>query len=533
MGLDERINEFMQPVTDAVAGFIFYAVPIAGADVPLIVAWLIAGGVFFTLYLRFINVRGFRHALDLVRGRYTDPSQPGEVTPFQALATAVSGTVGIGNIAGVAVAISLGGPGATLWLIIAGLLGMSTKFAECTLAVKYRHTNPDDSVSGGPMYYLQRGLELRNLPGVGKGLGMFYAAAMVFGCLGIGNMFQSNQAAAILIEVTGAEGSFFSDKAWLLGVFMAVAVAMVIVGGIRSIARVTSKLVPFMAVLYVLSALAIIGINAERLPAAIVQIWQGAFSPESVGGGMIGVMIIGFRRAVFSNEAGLGSAAIAHSAVQTDEPCTEGFVSLLEPFIDTVVICTMTALVIITTVYGSRAGRCRHQRHRDDQDGLREHALLVARAPFRRGGAVRFLDHDFVELLRPEGGHLPDRRETGGGDGIQAVLLRLRGPGLEHQSRRPDRSFGCDDLRGRDSQPAGAVPACARPEKRGALVSGTTRPLLDFVDARVHGLHVQRLLALLRHRSSSPTIRSRPFSSPRSSETSRPSALIARRFSTI
>ena len=351
MGLDERINEFMQPVTDAVAGFVFHSVRIAGADVPLIVAWLIAGGVFFTLYLRFINVRGFKHALDLVRGRYTDPSQPGEVTPFQALATAVSGTVGIGNIAGVAVAISLGGPGATLWLIIAGLLGMSTKFAECTLAVKYRHTNPDGSVSGGPMYYLQRGLELRNLPRVGHGLGIFYAAAMVFGCLGIGNMFQSNQAAAILIEVTGAEGSFFSDKAWLLGVFMAVAVAMVIVGGIKSIARVTSKLVPFMAVLYVLSALAIIGINADRLPAAIVQIWQGAFSPESIGGGMIGVMIIGFRRAVFSNEAGLGSAAIAHSAVQTDEPCTEGFVSLLEPFIDTVVICTMTALVIITTVY--------------------------------------------------------------------------------------------------------------------------------------------------------------------------------------
>ncbi len=351
MGLDERIDRLMQPVTDAVAGFVFHAVPIAGVRVPLIVAWLVAGGVFFTLYLRFINVRGFKHALDLVRGRYADASQPGEVTPFQALATAVSGTVGIGNIAGVAVAISLGGPGATLWLIVAGLLGMSTKFAECTLAVKYRHASPEGSVSGGPMYYLQRGLELRRLPRLGRGLGMFYAAAMVFGCLGIGNMFQSNQAAAILVEVTGAGGSFFSDKAWLLGVFMALAVAMVIVGGIRSIARVTSKLVPFMAALYVLSALAIIGINADQLPTAIVQIWRGAFSPESVGGGMVGVMIIGFRRAVFSNEAGLGSAAIAHSAVRTDEPCTEGFVGLLEPFIDTVVICTMTALVIVTTIY--------------------------------------------------------------------------------------------------------------------------------------------------------------------------------------
>ena len=351
MGVDEFIDGAMRPVADFVSRFIFYAVPIGGTEVPLIVAWLIVGGVFFTGYLGFINVRGFKHALDLVRGRYTDPSQPGEVTPFQALATAVSGTVGIGNIAGVAVAISLGGPGATLWLIIAGLLGMSTKFAECTMAVKYRHTHADGSVSGGPMYYLQRGLELRKLPRVGRGLGVFYAAAMVLGCLGIGNMFQSNQAAAILIEVTGGGNSFFSDKAWLLGVFMAVAVAMVIVGGIRSIARVTSKLVPFMAVLYVLSALVILALNAERLPVAIVQIWQGAFSPDSIGGGMIGVMILGFRRAVFSNEAGLGSAAIAHSAVQTDEPATEGFVSLLEPFIDTVVICTMTALVIITTVY--------------------------------------------------------------------------------------------------------------------------------------------------------------------------------------
>ena len=351
MGVDELINRVMRPVADAVSEFIFFSVPVGGAEIPLIVAWLIAGAVFFTLYLGFINVRGFRHALDLVRGRYPDPSQPGEVTPFQALATAVSGTVGIGNIAGVAVAISLGGPGATLWLIIAGLLGMSTKFAECTLAVKYRDTHPDGSVSGGPMYYLQHGLELRNLPRIGRGLGMFYAAAMVLGCLGIGNMFQSNQAAAILIEVTGGEGSFFSDRAWLLGVLMAAAVALVIVGGIRSIARVTSKLVPFMAVLYVLSALAIIALNADRLPGAFAQIWEGAFSADSVGGGMIGVMVIGFRRAVFSNEAGLGSAAIAHSAVQTDEPSTEGFVSLLEPFIDTVVICTMTALVIITTVY--------------------------------------------------------------------------------------------------------------------------------------------------------------------------------------
>jgi AGCS family alanine or glycine:cation symporter len=351
MSIDQFIDRAMRPLADLASQFVFYAVPLAGVRVPLIVAWLIAGGVFFTLYLGFINLRGFKHALQLVAGRYTDPSQPGEVTPFQALATAVSGTVGIGNIAGVAVAISLGGPGATMWMIIAGLLGMSTKFAECTMAVKFRHTNDDGSVSGGPMYYLLHGLALRKLPRLGRGLGMFYAASMVLGCLGIGNMFQSNQAAAILIDVTGGGSSFFQDKAWLLGLVMAITVALVIVGGIKSIAMVTSKLVPFMAVLYVLSALLILVINIERLPNAIVQIWQGAFSADSVGGGLVGVMIIGFRRAVFSNEAGLGSAAIAHSAVQTDEPVTEGFVSLLEPFIDTVVICTMTALVIVTTVY--------------------------------------------------------------------------------------------------------------------------------------------------------------------------------------
>ena len=349
--MDQAIDQLIRPFASAIYDFVFYAVPVAGVELPLIVAWLIAAGLFFTLYLRFISVRGFKHALQLVSGRYADPDHPGEVTHFQALATAVSGTVGVGNIAGVAVAISVGGPGATLWMIIAGLLGMSTKFAECTLAVKFRRTHDDGSVSGGPMYFLERGLALRGLPGTGRALGMFYAAAMVVGCLGIGNMFQSNQAAAILIDVTGGSDSFFFGRAWILGLAMAVVVALVIVGGIKSIAKATSRLVPFMAVLYLLSALLILVLNAEKLPTAIGQIWQGAFSPESISGGLIGVMIVGFRRAVFSNEAGLGSAAIAHSAVRTDEPVTEGFVALLEPFIDTVVICTMTALVIVTTVY--------------------------------------------------------------------------------------------------------------------------------------------------------------------------------------
>ena len=310
---------------------------------------LVAGGVFFTVYLRFVNVRGFAPALRIVSGRYADPNDPGEISQFQALTTAVSGTVGIGNIAGVAVAISVGGPGATFWMIVAGLLGMSTKFAECTLGVRYRRDNPDGSVSGGPMYYLARGLADRGRPRLGRALGAFYAASIVVGCVGIGNMFQSNQATAIFLDV--ADVAFLSDNAWLMGVVLAVLVGLVIVGGIKSIANTTSKLVPAMAGLYVVAALAVLGLNAARIPAACAAIWTGAFAPDGIAGGLLGVAIVGFRRAVFSNEAGLGSAAIAHSTARTPKPVSEGFVALLEPFIDTVVICTMTALVIVTTVY--------------------------------------------------------------------------------------------------------------------------------------------------------------------------------------
>jgi AGCS family alanine or glycine:cation symporter len=349
--IDLTIDSIIRPISDAVSGFIFYAIPIGDADLPLIVIWLVAGGVFFTAYLGLINVRGFGHGIALAAGKHKTPKAPGEVTQFQALATAVSGTVGVGNIAGVAIAISLGGPGATFWLITAGLLGMSTKFAECTLAVRYRKTNPDGSVSGGPMYYLEQGLVDLNFPNAGKALGIFYALAMVIGCLGIGNMFQSNQAAAIFITVTGGEQSPFMGRAWVVGLAMALIVAVVILGGIKSIARVTEKLVPFMAILYSVAAIIIILMNADKLLWAFEAIWQGAFSPDGVTGGIIGVIVIGFRRAVFSNEAGLGSASIAHSAVKTNYPATEGYVALLEPFIDTVVVCTLTALVIITTVY--------------------------------------------------------------------------------------------------------------------------------------------------------------------------------------
>ncbi len=351
MTIDQRIDAIMRPVADAVSGLVFFPIPLFGAEIPLIVLWLVAGGLFFTVYLRFINVRGFVEAVRTVSGKYARAGDPGEISQFSALTTAVSGTVGIGNMAGVAVAISTGGPGATFWLMVAGLLGMSSKFAECTLGVLYRRQNPDGSVSGGPMHYLERGLGERGWPRLGRRLGAFYAASLVFGCLGIGNMFQSNQAAAVFIDLTGGDASLFAGRGWLIGLVLAGVVALVIIGGIQSIARTTVRLVPAMALLYLTLATLTIGLNADRLPAAIAAIWEGAFTPGGAAGGALGALVIGFRRAVFSNEAGLGSAAIAHATARTPQPASEGFVALLEPFIDTVVICTATALVITTTVY--------------------------------------------------------------------------------------------------------------------------------------------------------------------------------------
>ncbi len=350
-GIDAAIDAALRPVADGLAAVVFFTVPLGEAELPLVVLWLVAGAVFFTLRFRFVNLVGFRHALDLVRGRYDVRGGAGQVTHFQALATAVSGTVGIGNIGGVAVAISMGGPGAAFWLLVAGFLGMSTKFVECSLGVLFRRENADGSVSGGPMYYLRRGLSERGWPRLGRALGGFYAVGIVVGCLGIGNMFQSNQAFAQLVDVTGGEASWFADKGWLVGLAIAAAVGFVIIGGIRSIARVAGRLVPFMAVLYLVGAAVVIAMNAEALPWAVGAVLEGAFTSSGMAGGALGAMIVGFQRAVFSNEAGIGSATVAHSAVQTSEPLTEGFVSLLEPFVDTVVICTATALVIVTTGY--------------------------------------------------------------------------------------------------------------------------------------------------------------------------------------
>ena len=349
--IDQRVEAAIRPIANTLAELVFYKIDLFGQPFPLIVLWLAVAALFFTFYLGFVNIRGFVFALRHIRGQYNNLAAKGEISHFQAVATAVSGTVGIGNIGGVAVAIVIGGPGAAFWLFIAGFLSMSTKLVECTLGVKYRRHNLDGSVSGGPMYYLEHYLSVRGMPRLGKCLGGFYALSLVIGCLGIGNMFQSNQAYVQFVTISGGEASFFADKGWLFGVVLASVVALVIIGGIRSIARVASHIVPFMGVLYVLCALVIIGMSAEHIPASIVLIVGDAFSVQSATGGMVGAIIVGFQRALFSNEAGIGSASIAHSAVKTDEPASEGLVSLLEPFIDTEVICTLTSLVIVTTVY--------------------------------------------------------------------------------------------------------------------------------------------------------------------------------------
>jgi AGCS family alanine or glycine:cation symporter len=348
---DAKVEALVQPWASMLSNIIFFKINLLGQGIPLIVLWLAVAALFFTFYLGFLNVRGFVLALKHVRGDYDNPEAEGEISHFQAVATAVSGTVGIGNIGGVAVAIVVGGPGAAFWLMVAGFLSMSTKMVECTLGVKYRKINPDGSVSGGPMYYLQHFLEVRGAPRWGKALGSFYALSLVIGCFGIGNMFQSNQAYVQFVTITGGEQSFFADKGWLFGLLIAGAVGLVIIGGIKSIARVASYIVPFMALLYIVSCIIIIAMSADQVPGAIKLIFNSAFTMQSVTGGIIGAIIVGFQRALFSNEGGIGSASIAHSAVRTNEPASEGLVSLLEPFIDTVVICTLSSLVIVTTAY--------------------------------------------------------------------------------------------------------------------------------------------------------------------------------------
>jgi AGCS family alanine or glycine:cation symporter len=345
---EKAINDIFDPIATAVSNVIFFAPSILGVEVPLIVFWLVIAAAIFTIYFRGIQFTGFKTATALVRGKFSRETDPGEVTHFQALSSAVSGTVGLGNIAGVGAAVVIGGPGAVFWMIVAGLLGMCTKFVECTLGVKYREVHEDGTVTGGPFKYLPAAFE-RFGSGTSRILTIIFAAALfMFGAVG-GNMFQANQTFAQAREVTGGEDGFLgsSGSALVFGIILALLVGSVILGGISSIAQVTSRLVPFMAVLYLATCLLVIIGSYDQVPAAVGAIVSGAFSPSGVAGGVVGVLIVGFQRAAFSNEAGVGSAPIAHSAVKTRHPVTEGFVSLLEPFIDTVIVCTMTALTIV------------------------------------------------------------------------------------------------------------------------------------------------------------------------------------------
>jgi len=349
-GLDEKINDVIKPAVDAMASVFFYK-PFAsfGFDMPLVVMWLVVGATFFTLYMGFINLKGIKHSIQLIRGDYDNPGDKGEVSHFQALVTALSGTVGLGNIAGVAVAISLGGAGATFWIILAGFLGMSSKFVECTLGVKYRKLNDLGEVSGGPMYYLSEGLRRKGYARLGKVLAVVFAILAIGGSFGGGNMFQANQSFAQLANVFPV----FEGKGFYYGLVIAFFVGIVIIGGIKKIASVTDKLVPIMVGMYVITSLIIITVNIAHIGDAFIDIFNGAFTADGITGGMIGVLVVGFQRAAFSNEAGVGSAAIAHSTAKTDEPISEGIVSLLEPFVDTIVVCTMTALVLIFTGYAA------------------------------------------------------------------------------------------------------------------------------------------------------------------------------------
>ncbi|MFK5879993.1 MAG: alanine/glycine:cation symporter family protein [Flavobacteriaceae bacterium] len=374
-GIDEKIDEVFGNATGWFVDLIFYQIDFGGdVKVYWVLFPLILGALYFTIYFKFINFRGVWTSINIVRGKYDDidhheslhgagdanlsedhietiaiEGHEGEVSHFQALTAALSATVGLGNIAGVAIAVSIGGAGATFWMIVAGFLGMASKFVECTLGVKYRDIAEDGTVYGGPMYYLTKGLKSKGLEKLGKVLAVVFAVFVIGGSFGGGNMFQVNQAFQLVENITGGEASFLHGRGWMFGVVMAVLVGIVIIGGIKKIAKVTDKIVPFMVVIYVAASLFVIFANYDKIGWAFSEIFNGAFSPEGIAGGAIGVLVQGFRRAAFSNEAGVGSASIAHSAVKTKYPASEGMVALLEPFIDTVVVCTMTALVLIIT----------------------------------------------------------------------------------------------------------------------------------------------------------------------------------------
>ncbi|MEZ7843942.1 MAG: alanine/glycine:cation symporter family protein [Opitutales bacterium] len=350
LSLDDKINDAVAPATSWIFKIIFFtAFKVGEIEVPFILIWLAGTAIFLTVYFKFINITSFGLALRTVRGKYSKPTDPGEITHFQALTAALSATVGLGNIAGVAIAISKGGPGAAFWMVVLGLIGMTTKFAECTLGVRYRDIDANGKVSGGPMKYLKKGLAERGLGKLGAVLAVVFAVLCVGASLGGGNMFQINQACSQFVEISGGSESILAEYRWVFGAVIAVLVGVVIIGGITRIANVTSRLVPLMCFTYILGAIAVLATHMDKIPAAISLIVSTAFTPDAYVGGLIGAMLVGIQRGSFSNEAGIGSAPIAHAAVKTSKPASEGIVALLEPFIDTVVVCSMTALVIVIT----------------------------------------------------------------------------------------------------------------------------------------------------------------------------------------
>lgn len=351
--IDETIDKIFAPVSDILSGIVFYPVEIFGAKIPITILWILLGGFFFTIFFRFIPIWGFKHSFNLIVGSNKNKTSnndnaSGEVSSFQALATALSGTLGLGSIAGVAVAISIGGPGATFWILVGAILGMSLKFAESSLAVKHRRFNEDGTISGGPMHYIAFGLTKKGKRKLGEILAIVFAVFLLLGSLGGGNMFQSNQACQQFIRITGDANSIFANHVWICGLAIAIFVGVTVIGGIKSIAKVTEKIVPFMCLLYILLGGTVILMNFIHIPQVILTIIKEAFVPDAIYGGVAGTIIIGLRRSVQSNEAGTGSAPIAYATVKTKEPISQGMVSLLEPFISGC-MCTLTALVIILT----------------------------------------------------------------------------------------------------------------------------------------------------------------------------------------
>ena len=355
--LDKNIETLLKPVSDSITGFVFGSFSFFGNEIPFIVLWLVFASFYFSFYFRFLNIFYFKRALKVAFGKYDDPNHPGEITHFQSFTAAMSGTIGLGNIAGVAVAISIGGPGAMLWMIVTAFFGMTLKFVEVSLGHKYRIIHKDGTVSGGAIRYLSDGLGQLGYVKFGKFLAIFFAICCIGGSFGGGNMFQANQAFQQIVEATGSENSPLFNKGWLGGIIFSLIVGFIIIGGIKSIGKVTEKLVPLMAFIYVFSCLYIIISNVGLIPETIYKIFSSAFNLDASVGGFLGSLIAGVKRAVFSNESGIGSAPIAYAPAKSNNHLNTGFMSLLSPVVDTVIVCSMTALVIIMTgVYEGNSG---------------------------------------------------------------------------------------------------------------------------------------------------------------------------------